>query len=231
MMSQRFNDSPAIDTARDCAFSTSPRGRSRRHSYHRTLRSTMAADGADNTSRGPCDAHGCPEIHYCLIPLICLTRRGKPFGQSPDLALWSRITCRLHRPEDPGKKASHVYINDRCVFPECRRKNRVRGVFSNPWKIDEVVEASGYSPAVSMCHRVRETMQPRRAIVVPHSPPRDDNIPLPGRRESSYRGELPQEPRVLFKDATYIRLLEHDLRHEDAVRVGDIAPGERTSVT
>ena len=77
---------------------------------------------------------------------------------------------------------------------------------------------------------LRGTMQVAGACVVAKAFPRLGDATRMGARDIGKGGELTEEFTVLGDHSRDLRLLEHQLRHEDAIRIARFSPGQVTSV-
>ena len=76
----------------------------------------------------------------------------------------------------------------------------------------------------------RNRLQAFRPDVVSERPPCLRHVALGRIRERFERGILLEPFAVLRQHAIDLRLLEHDFRHEDVVRIGGVAPWQVASV-
>jgi len=78
--------------------------------------------------------------------------------------------------------------------------------------------------AVSGRHLLRQPVQQQRPAIVPKPLPALQHPGERGTRQRRQRGKCRQEQRILFPHPRHLRLLQHDFRNEDTVRVGRGAP-------
>ena len=159
-----------------------------------------ARERADAAARHSRQAHGRAEIHE---------RLGAPVGELAARAL---------------ADARHVHVHGKYRPAEGEAADGVRRVAADSGKLGEIL-----GPAMSG-DMLRRPVQVDRAPVVAEPLPRADDL-RERRSGERLQGRPPLEPgREARHDALDLRLLEHDLRDEDRVRVASPPPGQVAAV-
>ena len=129
-----------------------------------------------------------------------------------------------------AQHAVDVRIQYRDMLAERKRGYGRGGIRADAGKLSQSIGGARQFAAVALHDLPREPVQADGAAVVPHPGPEADDIGGLGVGERAECGEGVEEGAVLGDDALHLGLLEHDLRDEDGVRVGDAAPGEDAGV-
>jgi hypothetical protein len=130
--------------------------------------------------------------------------------------------------EEAGERARYVRLDRGQAHSEGERSHGRRHVLAEPRKRPQLIRVAGQAPPVpsqDVARRPVEVARPR--VVAQTRPGRQDRL-LPGAGESGEVGKTGQEGIVAAADGSHRRLLEHDLRDPDAVRVARASPGKRT---
>jgi hypothetical protein len=139
--------------------------------------------------------------------------------------------CRLRidrRLKHAAQHTRHVGIDECSARLVGERRHGARGVGADPGQSTQRIrrrrEATATRPALG--HLACEAMQIARARIVAKSFPRLAHTCRRRSRNGSQRGERAQELCVLRDDARDLGLLEHQLRHEDPIRIAGASPGQ-----
>ena len=121
-----------------------------------------------------------------------------------------------------AEHASDVRVGESRRLAECEARDRRRRVRADPGKSVESGDGSRQARGV----RPRDTMQVPRAAVVAKARPLAENLAEWSAGERSQRREPPEKPPVRGQNAGDLRLLQHHLADENAVRIARAAPGK-----
>ena len=116
------------------------------------------------------------------------------------------------------------------MLAERKRGHGRGGIRADAGEFPQFLSGARQFATVVLYDIPRELVQADGAPVVAHAGPDADDVCGLGVGERAECGEGVEECAVLEDDAVDLRLLEHDLRHENSVRVGDAAPGEDAGV-
>ena len=142
----------------------------------------------------------------------------------------SPLGCERFRGACPGKDPRGHPTNVRVgKGVRLSRRKRYHGsgrVSPDPRQGLKILDARWDSPAEPRENLLGCAAEVERAPVVPHAFPGKKNVPRCRTREMAHRGVAPK-PRVIRRnDPIHLRLLQHDLRHKDRVRVTRPPPRE-----
>jgi len=121
-----------------------------------------------------------------------------------------------------AEHATDVRIGESGRLAESEARDRRRRVRAHPGKSVESGDGSGQARGV----RPRATVQVPRAAVVAKAGPLAENLAELSSGERSERREPPEKPPVRGQNAGDLRLLQHHLADENAVRIARVAPGK-----
>src|SRR5262245_22911347 len=195
-----------------------------------------AVVGAESIHRaGPapgraCRAPGGAEVHQRLVVVVRPTGRHQRRGQIPDRLL-SPEARQPPRPEEhPTQHAPHVGVHDRHRAAIGEAPERPRGVAADAAHPAERGVVFGEPAPVAGDRLARDAAQVDRADVVTQRVPEPRDLLRRGAGEALER-RIPLEKLVVLRDhPIYLRLLQHDLGDQDAIRIGGPAPGEVAAV-
>ena len=144
------------------------------------------------------------------------------------------VACAFGAPlsdEHAKQHPCHVGVQNRGALAERKTADRAGGVHADPFERQQrgLVRRQA---APRRCDGLsRNRLQTFRPDVVSERPPCLRHVAL-GRIRERFERRIFLEPFVVFRQhAIDLRLLEHDFRHEDVVRIGGFAPWQRASVT
>lgn len=165
------------------------------------------------------------EIHERLVPFGWVTAVEPPPGLVVDGARpdFSGLPSESSARND----ASHVRVDRRDRRAVRQRRDRSRRVRTDPGKPLQLLWICGHSSAVIADDRARGFRQSHGTAVVPEPLPDAHHVGPRRSRECHNGRESAEEPFERRYDASGLRLLEHDLGHEDLVRVVRPPPGVR----
>ena len=129
-----------------------------------------------------------------------------------------------------AEDAIDVRVQYRDRLAERKRGDGCGGVRADAGKPAELGHGARQLAVVVLHDLFRQPVQAHGATVVAHAGPEADDVGGLGVGQRPERGKRFEEGVVLRDDALDLSLLEHDLRDEDGIRVGDAAPGEDASV-
>ena len=132
--------------------------------------------------------------------------------------------------EDTPEHAGHVGVDERSACLVGERCDGARRVGADARECAQLVRRRGKAPAATSARGdlAGEPVEVARAGVIPESLPR---LAHPRRRRVGHcpqRRECSQELRVFRHDARDLRLLEHQLRDENAIRIARSSPRQVT---
>ena len=189
-----------------------------RHRTHQTLRFARDAN------------HGA-EVHERLVEVEDSALRNKCFRNPPEMSL-HRVSLGIAIADEHAKQHPRdVGVEDGRALPEREAANGTGRVRADPLNDSSVSSSDGSVPAVVRHRLARDRLQPPRPDVVPEGVPgfRARPARAPSASASS-DGYLPSHSCVLGQHAIHLRLLQHDLGHENVVRVVGLAPRQIAAV-
>ena len=188
---------------------------------HRALLAAREARGADER----------PELHQCLIvgPGCASRARQQASRDAPDLPFSSsRLEVRVWR-EGAAKDPRDIGIDELGPLLVRERRHGAGGVFADTWQLAQP-RGIGRERLVRRGASVRdvtgEAVEVAGARVVAEALPCFADLTRPRAREVGEGREALEEAIVVAEDARDLRLLEHQLRDEDAIRVARLTPGQ-----
>ena len=126
--------------------------------------------------------------------------------------------------EKPRQNATGVRFDDRNRLIEGKAGHCVRGVFPDSGKLSHLLDFAREVSAMSIHNRFCGGVEISRASVIAEALPHSKHFAFGSARQ---RGEVgkPAEPVVIIRDdGDDLRLLEHELGHENCVRIVRPAP-------
>src|SRR2546430_1621447 len=126
----------------------------------------------------------------------------------------------------PPYHPCHVRIYGWHGLLVCERCNGAGGIRSDSRELDELIRLTWQRGVVASCNGLRQRMEIRSAGVVSQPIP---GFPYGSRARAGQRTEIRKlldEPRIVLRHATHLRLLQHELGHEHAIGIARAAPGQ-----
>ena len=125
-----------------------------------------------------------------------------------------------------GEQARDVCIDDRHGLIKSESCDGVCGVTADAGKIANRGWTDRQSATMSISHNFRGGVQMSSACIIAESLPGVQDVIFRGSGQGAEIGE-PTEPVIIIWDhGSDLCLLEHELGHEDAVRIAGVAPGK-----
>src|SRR6266487_2528188 len=189
-------------------------------------RLTLTPHRALRTPRRPRHAHQRSQLHHRLIespsslPILGYDLR----GEVPDVP--------VPRPPSPVPNKDsrdhplHVRIHRRHRLLVSEAGHGSGSVSPDSRKVIEVFRVVRQLAVHRLADHARKRVEIRSPGIVSQSIPSLSHRLRARARESFYRREPLQESRIELRDSTHLCLLQHELRHDDAVRIAGAAPGE-----
>ena len=144
------------------------------------------------------------------------------------------MRVRLHvaaSDEDAEQDARHVGVENRGTLAEREASDRACRVLADPFEGEERLGIRRQLAVVSRDRLAGDCVQPARPDVVAERPPCGRNVHF-GCSGERFERRIFLEPLVIFRqDPIDLRLLQHDLRDQDVVRVGGVAPRKVAAVS
>src|SRR5712664_2063360 len=165
------------------------------------------------------------QLHYRLIefPGAFAVPRHQLARQVPDLCCTlqvTRCTTEEHAPEHPVD----VGIDGRHGLLVGKRRDSPCCVGPDTGQLDQIVGRIRQRAAVVPTDHARKRVEIRSSRVVAEAIPSLPHRPGPSPRQRFEIGEALQKPRIVLRHAAHLRLLQHELGDEHAVRIAGLAP-------
>lgn len=166
-------------------------------------------------------AHIGAEIEQRLVPRTGASAKSELVGERLDVRV-GRKTRRARQ------HTSHIRVHSTSLDIESEGRDGARCVLSDAGQLTKRLHRSWKRPTLH--DRAHGAPQVQRSPVVPEVAPRpQDGVGTSG-GESLDGREPPKERPVGRHNPSRLRLLEHHLRHENAIRIAFIAPRQWTIV-
>lgn len=166
-------------------------------------------------------------------PRRAASPREKPTRDLPDLPLSRRSLEVGVRREGAAQNAGDVRVDELGPTLIGERRDRAGGVFANTWQLTQSARL-GRKRAVrrrpALRHFTREPMEVAGARIVAESFPGLTHLTGARAREVGEVRESIEESAVVIEHAGHLRLLQHQLGDEDAIRIPGPSPREITAV-
>ncbi len=158
---------------------------------------------------------------------------GGPLGKNrsrffPVVTRLRLLLRRLRHGVDPREHARHVPIHQRLRLVECYRRDRPRGIRPHPRNTAQRLDFAGQLATQFSRNISRAAMKQTRASIVAQATPRPEHVILIRRCQQIHGREAPQEIPVIGLYRLDPRLLQHDLRDPNGVRVPRPPPAQVT---
>lgn len=161
-----------------------------------------------------------PVIEQRLVP-----DPGSPAWHQPVGQRLSGNRAQRFTRDGTGEDAFHVDVHHAHVPFEGEGEHRPSRVRPDTRKSQEILELVGHGSVVLLDHEARRFVQAYRPAVVAEPGPAPNHVADRGRRATGRVREALQEGSVRRDDAGSLRLLEHELAHEDGPRIAGRSPG------
>ena len=132
--------------------------------------------------------------------------------------------------EEAGKQASDVGFHDGDGFIERESGESVCGIAANTRKILDIDQSARKAAAMFFHHGDSRGAEITGAGVIAETLPGVQNVMFGSNCQSGEIGEALQPLFIIRDDGSDLRLLKHELRDEDGVRVVGVAPGKIAAV-
>ncbi len=183
------------------------------------------AERAHQATRRRGRADGGADVHEALVVVSGVGGGHERARQRPQLAS-ARALERVHAGED----TLHVAVDDRHRPPERDRRDRAGGVRAEAGEPAEELRLLGQASAEPRDDLLRRAVEHARAPIVAEPRPRGEDVVERRVGQRAHRRK-PLHPRLPVLDhRRHPRLLEHDLRHPDRVRIPGPAPRQIATV-
>jgi hypothetical protein len=157
--------------------------------------------------------------------------------ESCGIGLWEKTRCvlpkhssagfgidRFAQIEKPRQNATRVRFDDRNRLIKGKTSHCVRGVFPDSGKLSHLLDFAREVSAMSIHNRFCGGVEISRASVIAEALPHSKNFVFGSACNGGEIGK-PAEPLVIIRDdCGDLRLLEHELGHENCVRISGPAP-------
>ncbi len=175
--------------------------------------------GTRIATRSASNAVGAPQVHQRLVefPYGVTPLWQQPFGETPDVFFGTPASGRLTK--DSKKHSSDVCIDRRCATPIRKAGDGASRVWPDSGKLLEGNRVIGDVTVVFGDDRLCEAVQVGRAAVIPQPFPRFPHALGLRPRQRSHSRKSFNKPRVVVGDSRHLRLLQHELRYQNAVGV------------
>jgi hypothetical protein len=138
---------------------------------------------------------------------------------------------RFARIEKPRKHASCVRFDDRNSLIEGKAGKGASSVFADPGELLQSVDCSRELSTMPIHDHFCCRVEISRASIIAEALPRPKDFVF---RSFCERGDIRKSAQpfmIVRNDGGDLRLLEHDFRDEDCVRIAGLAPGEIAAIT
>ena len=189
---------------------------------------------ACNAVRRASGTDASPQVHQTLrIGRHCVriaatggARRQQRFCQLPEARNRRRSRGVAFNGKVATKHPAHVAVQDRRPNAGAKGSDRAGRAAPDAGKRLELLCAGGELPVPVAHHRPGARVQVARARVVAQPSPVGHHFPDGRVRERGDIGEPGEEFFVIGDHGRHLRLLKHDLRKPDPVRVASLLPGK-----
>lgn len=176
------------------------------------------------TKRSAGNAIAAPQVHQRLVELPdrIAPSRQQPVGKIPNVFLRGSVRARWAK--HAGKHAADVRVDGGCTASICKTRNGTRSVSPDTGKLLEYDRIVGNLAVVLGNDGSSELEQVRRAAIVAEAVP---GLAHTARLRSSQRRDRRkscQKTAVVIGHSTDLRLLQHELRHQNTVRISRRPP-------
>jgi hypothetical protein len=167
-------------------------------------------------------AHRRPQFHHPLVKVACALRVHQRSRKRADSGCKS---CLCSGPPCyPRQHAFHVAIHHRHRLTERDARHRRRRVSAYSRQCPQSFRRAGHRARPLLHHHLRRTMQHARPPVIAQSAPERQHLRLARCRQRLRRGKCRKEKPVVLQHRGHPRLLQHDLRNPDAIRIARSTP-------
>ena len=170
------------------------------------------------------------DVHQCLMPVGRHDGAARPRQQRFGERVNGVTRRRIGTMGDPAEDTIDVRVQYHGGLTERKRGNSRGRVRPDAGQFPELVGGAREFAVVAFHDLPCEPVQTDGATVVAHAGPDADDVGRLGVGKRLESGEGVEEGVVLRDDPFHLRLLEHDFRYEDGVRVRDAAPGQDAGV-
>ncbi len=189
-------------------------GRRRARLAQRTHQALRGARRADRRA----------EIHHRRVPVVRRAGRHRGDRQRIERSRRQRAADTPTRTRRGGSRGAGSRRPRRRRSSNANARTAAAVYAPMPGSARSAAVSSRKTPAVPFDDRARERVQPHGAAVVAEPAPRAHDVAGIRRRERLERRK-PRDERVVERDhALDLRLLQHELAHDDAVRIARRAP-------
>ncbi len=184
-----------------------------------------ALHGAGAAARRPRGAPGRAEVHQGLVVVVGSPARHAARPARSHMAFWPRSWASRRGPRNTRPSTRRTLVSTMgTARPYAKQSRRARGVAADAAHPPQRPGVVGQPPAVARHRLARDPVQVERADVVPERVPEAPDVVGRRARQGLERRVAFEELVVFGHDPLHLRLLEHDLRDEDVVRVPGAAP-------
>src|SRR6266542_2115664 len=175
-------------------------------------------------------APGGAEVHEGLIVVIGASGGYERFREVPDGLLTAQPLEPSRAEEDSAEHAPHIGVVEGGIFAVGEGEDGARRVAADAAQALEGGAVIRQAPGVAGHRLAGDAVQASRAPIIAEGAPRLRHVAGAGPGEV-LQGRIAREELLIFRDdAIHLRLLEHDLRDEDAVGFARPAPGKVAAV-
>ena len=131
-------------------------------------------------------------------------------------------------PKPSTRVSTRLTLPSRIATRSPKQKAAIAAAVERPMPGSSASAAAlrGKSPPCSATTDLRAAVQVARAAVVAEAAPQREHVVERRGGERAHVGKAGQEARVVVEHRRHLRLLQHDLRQPDAVRVAAALPGQ-----
>ena len=174
----------------------------------------------------PRRAHRRAQLHHCLVEVPRPARIHQARRQFLHLSPHGRLAHRIVRlpPSNPAQHPLHVPIHHRDRLAMRNARNRSSRIRPNSRQHPQLFCTGRHHAAAFRNHQLRRPVQHASPTVIAQPAPQRQNILLIRLGQRLHRRKPCQECVIALDHHSDPRLLQHDLRHPDRIRILGLPP-------
>ena len=194
-------------------------------------RAAPRGDRARGAVRALRQADQRPQLHQRLVPLARRAVVGHQLRRAPSQPSRRRAASRVAPQAEPaGQHARHVAVHQRRRAVEGDAGHRRGGVGPDSRQLAQPRRVVRHPTPVPVPQRARRRLEVAGPAVVAEPRPQREHVVLRRRGQGLDRREAVEEPSPALLHHRDPRLLQHELGHQDRVRVARAAPRQVAAV-
>jgi hypothetical protein len=166
------------------------------------------------------------EVSECRVVDASGTLWDKRCRVLPERVPASRSIDRVAEIKQARQNAGSISFDDWGGLIESERRDSVRRIFPDSWKLSHLLDRLWEASIISMDDYFRGGVEISGTSVITETLPRMEDVAFRSLSQGGETGE-PAEPLIIIRDhAGDLGLLKHELGNKDRVRVASSAPGQ-----